>query len=41
MEACEAWLKLPILCQICYYAKAIKRGEWAPKAVYKELGLEK
>lgn len=40
-EECEAWLKLPELCQVCYYAESIKRGEWAPKAVYQELGLEK
>jgi hypothetical protein len=34
------WIQLPVLCQFCYYQRAILRGEWAPKKVRQELGLE-
>jgi hypothetical protein len=35
------WLKLPVLCMVCYYQGEILKGNWAPAEVHKELGLEK
>lgn len=41
VENCIEWLKLPMLCMICYYKLEIAEGRWAPKQVYETLHLEK
>lgn len=40
LEAQLAWFKLPVLCMSCYYRKENGRGNWIPRSVRRELGLE-
>jgi hypothetical protein len=34
------WLKLPVLCMFCFYKKQHGEGNWIPRKVQRELGLE-
>lgn len=38
-EAKIAWLNAPLKCKYCYYVDQHSKGNWAPKSVLKELGL--
>lgn len=33
------WLSAPLKCKFCYYQEQYKKGNWVPKDVLKQLGL--
>ena len=35
-----AWMHKPVLCEFCYYKRQHGAGNWIPRKVRKELGLE-
>jgi len=39
-EEAIAWIHKPLLCEFCYYKREHGRGNWIPRKLRRELGLE-